>query len=164
MRIRNILNLLVITAILASFGFAQDEPDKEKKENVLGEVEVNAKNANSDPIYKEIRNLSGDSNAFSGPYAKVNNLVLKKDEGVFTFRSGEIYFLKEAQGKRTLIPMLDGCELKLQPGVTLDSEFKTIYENGYKASDLAGLGDDWSLISDSEAQALRDGAAGSQPK
>ena len=90
------------------------------EENVLGEVEVNAKNANSDPIYKEIRNLSGDSNAFSGPYAKVNNLVLKKDEGVFTFRSGEIYFLKEAQRKRTGAVFIGDGELSLTPPVNPD--------------------------------------------
>ena len=117
MRIRNILSVIAITAILATFGYAQDEKDKEKKDNILGEVTVNAKNANSDPIYKEFRNLSDDSNAFSGPYARVNNLVLKKDAAVFTFKSGEIYFLKEAQGKRTGAVFFGDGELSIIPPV-----------------------------------------------
>ncbi|NNE98248.1 MAG: hypothetical protein HKN25_04425, partial [Pyrinomonadaceae bacterium] len=120
MRLRNFLTLLVITLLLASFGIAQDE--KKKKENVLGEVDVTAKSANADPIYKELRNLSDDSNAFSGPYARVNNLVVKKDAAIFTFRSGEIYFLKESEGKRNGAVFIGDGELSIVPPVKSEKD------------------------------------------
>ena len=52
--------------------------------------------ANSDPTYQQLRNvgLSGESSA-------ANNLVLKRDAGTFTFRSGNLYFLAPVNGKVT---------------------------------------------------------------
>ena len=122
MRIRKFLSIIAITTILAAFGFAQDEKDKEKKDNVLGEVDVSAKSANTDPVYTEFKKLSGDDNAFSGAYARVNNLVLKKDAAVFTFRSGEIYFLKEAQGKRTGAVFIGDGEVSIVPPIKSEKD------------------------------------------
>ena len=76
---------------------------------------VNAKFANTDPIYTEIRKVSGEENAFSGEYATVNNLVLKKDAAIFTFKSGEIYFLKEVQGKRTGAVFIGEGQISIDP-------------------------------------------------
>ena len=119
MRNRNILTIFAIIALAASFTFAQGDKDKKKdtKENVLGEVTVNAVSANNDPVYSEFRKLSSGIGAFSGEYATVNNLVLKKDEAVFTFRSGEIYFLEEAQGKRTGAVFFGEGELSIDPPI-----------------------------------------------
>lgn len=122
MRISKILSLIALTALLATFSFAQDDDDNDPKENVLGNVDVVAKNANADPVYKEFRSLSGDENAFSGPYARVNNLVLKKDAAVFTFRSGEIYFLKEAQGKRTGAVFIGNGDVSIVPPVKSEQD------------------------------------------
>src|SRR4029079_2382960 len=44
-----------------------------------------------DPIYKTLRGQSSGADAFTGDYAVVNNLVLRKDAGIFTLGSGEIY-------------------------------------------------------------------------
>lgn len=56
--------------------FSQDDKEKPK---VVGEVTVNAKYANADPLYQKIRTTTGDQNAFAGECAIVNNLVLQKD-------------------------------------------------------------------------------------
>ena len=116
MKTRNLLAALLTVAFSISFTIAQDDKDK-KDPNVLGEVTVTAKNANTDPVYVEFRKLSEDKGAFSGEYATVNNLVLKKDRAVFTLRSGEIYFLKEAQGRRTGAVFIGDGELSIDPGV-----------------------------------------------
>lgn len=113
---RKLLAVTIFAFLFASVPLAQEEKDK-KDENVLGEVTVSAKNANTDPVYVEFRKLSGDKNAFSGKYATVNNLVLKKDRGVFTFKSGEMYFLKEAQGRRTGAVFIGDGELSIDPPV-----------------------------------------------
>ena len=118
MRIRNILGILAITTLLASFNIAQDDKDKQKKkENVVGEVTVRPTLANLDPVYTEFRKLSSGVGAFSGEYATVNNLVLKKDAAVFTLRSGEIYFLEEAQGRRTGAVLFGDGELNIDPPI-----------------------------------------------
>ncbi|MCB1023208.1 MAG: hypothetical protein KDB79_02385, partial [Acidobacteria bacterium] len=112
---RFICSILAVT-FTAFFVAAQDVPEK-PDERVLGEVTVTSKMANADPGYLAIRGLSSDEGAFSGEYATVNNLVLKKDVGIFTFRSGEIYFLKEANGKRNGAVFIGDGELSLDPPV-----------------------------------------------
>jgi len=120
MGMRRLLSIIAITTVLTAFGFAQDE--KEKKENVLGEVSVGITKPNSDPGYQAIRKASEDTSAFGGPYAKVNNFVLKKDRASFTLRSGEIYFLKEAQGKRTGAVFIGDGELSVAPPTAIEQE------------------------------------------
>ncbi|MEZ5346362.1 MAG: hypothetical protein R2681_12500 [Pyrinomonadaceae bacterium] len=113
---RQLLIGLLIIPVFASFVPAQDEPEK-PEERVLGEVTVTSKMANADPGYLEIRGLSDDSNAFSGEYATVNNLLLKKDVANFMLRSGEIYFLKEANGRRNGAVFIGDGEITLDPPV-----------------------------------------------
>src|SRR6185369_13059696 len=55
-----------------------------------------AKAANADPIYQQLRNIG-----LSGESASVNNLVLKRDAGEFTFASGVFQFLAPVNGKVT---------------------------------------------------------------
>ena len=91
-RIANIVfPLLAIVCAFVPAAFAQDD------KKVLGEVTVRA----DDPVYKGLRSLSSVSDAFSGDYAAVSNVVLKKDAAVFTLKSGEVYFLKVLDGKTT---------------------------------------------------------------
>ena len=118
MRTRNIINVIAMIALLASFIAAQDNKDKDKKkENIVGEVTINAPQANNDPVYTEFRKLSSGKGAFSGEYAKVNNLVFKKDAAVFTLKSGEIYFLEEAQGRRTGAVFFGEGNISIDPPV-----------------------------------------------
>ncbi|NJM51977.1 MAG: hypothetical protein HC846_00495 [Blastocatellia bacterium] len=74
------------------------------------------------PGYQEIRKVSDDTNAFSGEYASVSNLVLKKDAAIFTLKSGEIYFLKPTLGKRTGAVFIGNGELSLTPPVETENK------------------------------------------
>src|SRR5712692_1943224 len=47
---------------------------------------------NSDPTYQQLRQQAKTADEFSGPFATVNNLILKRDAAIFTLKSGEIYF------------------------------------------------------------------------
>ncbi len=112
--------LMLVMTVVASAQTPTPTPNPSPTPNVVGEVTVIASRANVDPAYQEIRRNSDDSNAFSGEYAIVNNLTLKRDAGIFTLQSGEVYFLKEAQGKRTGAVFFGEGELTLTPPV--DSE------------------------------------------
>ncbi len=52
--------------------------------------------ANSDPVYQQLRHLAVGSEALT-----VNNVVLKRDAGTFTFATGTICFAAPVQGKVT---------------------------------------------------------------
>lgn len=57
--------------------------------------------APDDPVYRSLRSLSSASDAFTGEYAVVDNLVLKKDFGYFTLKTGAVYFTKPVEGRVT---------------------------------------------------------------
>src|SRR5262245_53764302 len=97
--------------------FAQDD------KKVLGEVTVYAK----DPVYLGLRSVSATQDAFSGPYAKVNNLVLKKDAAVFTLKSGEIYFLKPSGDRTTGAVFIGTGEFALTPPVDIEKKHLAIF-------------------------------------
>lgn len=105
--------VIVLTFFFTFFVSAQD-PQKDK---IVGEVTVTATKANIDPLYVELRKLSEAPNSFSGEYASVNNLVLKRDAADFTLKSGEIYFLTQADGKTTGAVFMGDGELSLTPPV-----------------------------------------------
>lgn len=70
---------------------------------------------NSDPTYQQLR-LSGKTrDEFAGPFAKVNNLILSRDAGVFTLRSGEIYLAPEIDGRSFGAVFFGDGELNLTP-------------------------------------------------
>lgn len=118
-----IFPLLFLSLCLLTNIFAQDPtPTPTATPSVVGEVTVTATKANIDPGYQELRKVSDDTNAFSGEYAIVKNLVLKRDAGIFTLKSGEIYFLKEAMGKRTGAVFIGEGELSLTPPVEIEKE------------------------------------------
>lgn len=107
------------------FDFAQDAPDK--KERVVGEVSVKATMANVDPAYVALRKQSESANAFSGEYATVNNLVLKRDAATFTLRSGEIYFLAAVDGKTTGAVFFGDGEISLAPPVEAEKKMLNFF-------------------------------------
>jgi hypothetical protein len=55
-------------------------------------VTVATVKGNTDPVYQELRQQAKGAGEFSGPFATVNNLVLKRDAATFTLKNGEIYF------------------------------------------------------------------------
>src|SRR4051794_30263435 len=112
-----ILPLLVAVTLCVLPARAQD-PSKP-----LGEVTVFA----NDPIYKSLRGTSALPDAFTGEYATVNNLVLKKDAAVFPLRSGAIYFLKPTEGKTTGAVFVGSGELNLVPPVDVEKKHLQIF-------------------------------------
>ncbi len=120
----------LLLAVFATFSFGQDDPEK-KPENVVGEVDIEIEEANNDPIYVEFRDLSKNDSAFGGKYAVVNNLVIKKDQGQFTFKSGEIYFLKPVDGKRTGAVFIGDGEFFIQPPNLVEQQMVE-YQTGKK--------------------------------
>lgn len=118
-------SLLVLTLNLCVFSsvWAQN-PAPTKTPDVVGEVNISATKANSDPLYIKYRNASENPASFSGDYATVNNLVLKRDAAVFTLKSGELYFLTPADGKTTGAVFFGDGEISLTPPV--ESEKKML--------------------------------------
>ncbi|HEX6183367.1 MAG TPA: carboxypeptidase regulatory-like domain-containing protein [Pyrinomonadaceae bacterium] len=80
-------------------------------------VGVTGLKANSDPIYTKLREQGDSPQAFTGDYAQVNNLVLKRDAATFTLRSGELYFLPAVEGRVTGAIFIGDGELSLTPPV-----------------------------------------------
>lgn len=123
--------LLILTVLSACVPFAFSQDDKKP----LGEVTVYAE----DPIYKTLRGLSGSPDAFSGDYAVVNGLVLKKDAGEFTLQSGEIYFLKPVAGKTTGAVFLGKGDFYLKPPVEREQKSLAIFTDGPEVRDSFGV-------------------------
>lgn len=85
-RLFAVLFLLCVTLVPV---FSQNPPGPSAEVTVYAE----------DAIYKDLRGLSSAATAFGGEYATVTNLVMVKNEAVFTFKSGEIYFITSSEGK-----------------------------------------------------------------
>ena len=78
-------------------------------------VATGASKANSDPVYQQLRQQAKTEQDFAGPYATVNNVVLKREGATFTLRSGELYFLKPVEGRYTGAVFLGDGELSVIP-------------------------------------------------
>ena len=115
MKIEKFASILLLIIFTLSPTLAQQSKDASSDDERL-----TSKKANSDPVYKKLRNLSNDTASFSGEYATVNNLILKKDAAIFTLKSGELYFLKEIEGRRVGAVFIGDGVLSLVPPV--DSE------------------------------------------
>src|SRR5205085_2866282 len=74
---------------------------------------------NSLPEYVELRKTG-----LSGETASTNNLVLKRDAGTFTFKSGTLYFLAPVMGKVTGAVFIGDGTFSLTP--PLSSEKKSL--------------------------------------
>jgi hypothetical protein len=80
------------------------------------EVKVSTSSkANSDPVYQKLRQLAKEGQDFSGAYASVNNLVLKRDAATFKLRTGELYFLPPVEGRVTGAVFIGDGEMTLVP-------------------------------------------------
>ena len=116
MKIKVSFRSVVLLLCLGVFAYAQN-PSPTPTPKIVGEVTVTATKANIDPVYAEFRKLSEASGSFSGEYATVNNLVLKRDAATITLRSGEVYFLTPAEGKTTGAVFFGDGEMSMTPPV-----------------------------------------------
>lgn len=80
-----------------------------------------------DKVYTALRSLSSSTDAFSGDVATVNNLVLKKDAGVFTLKTGSVYFIKPVEGKVTGAVFLGLGEFTLDPPVDVEKKHLELF-------------------------------------
>jgi len=83
-------------------------------------VPVSGIKANSDPVYQQLRQQAKDQGDFAGAFATVNNLVIKRDAGVFTLRSGEIYFASEVEHREVGAVFFGDGELSLTPPTDIE--------------------------------------------
>ncbi|HEY2846737.1 MAG TPA: hypothetical protein VGI80_02905, partial [Pyrinomonadaceae bacterium] len=114
---------LLLTCTIVTLGQDDKKPDDKR---VLGEVTVHAQ----DEVYQELRGLSTGQDAFSGEYATVSNVVLKQDLGTFTLKSGEIYFLKPADGRVTGAVFIGTGEFSLTPPTPTEQNAIAIFVGG----------------------------------
>lgn len=93
-------------------------------------VSAGTSKANTDAVYVQLRKKSDDSQSFSGSFATVNNLILKRDAATFTLRSGELYFLNPERDRITGAVFLGEGELTLAPPTTVEKNSLVIFTDG----------------------------------
>lgn len=82
---------------------------------VEANVTVSSGKSNSDSVYQQLRQQGKNEQEFSGPYASVNNLSLRRDAATFVLRTGEIYFDTPVEGRTTGAVFVGDGELTLVP-------------------------------------------------
>ncbi|HEX9422423.1 MAG TPA: carboxypeptidase regulatory-like domain-containing protein [Pyrinomonadaceae bacterium] len=119
----------VYTVVISAPGFGEARKESVKLEDgatvpvdlrlevaaVEASVTVAVMKANSDPVYQQLRQLGKSSQDFSGSFANVNNLVLKREGAAFNLRSGEIYFLTPVEGRYTAAIFIGDGDFSLTP-------------------------------------------------
>jgi hypothetical protein len=78
-------------------------------------VSTGALKGNLDPTYQALRQLTKTDADFSGSYATVNNLILKRDAATFTLKTGEIYFVAPVETRYTGAVFIGTGEMSLTP-------------------------------------------------
>ncbi len=129
---------------LAMMSFAADQP---------------ASTPNSDPVYQQLRNATIGSEAVS-----VNNLVLKRDAGTFTFKSGTFSFLAPVNGKVTGAVFTGDGVFRLEPPLASEQNLLSVLT---KSSDK-GMWERFSTVvlrftDDSYEEIKKGGTAASAP-
>lgn len=91
--------------------------------------------ANADAVYQQLRQIAKGEDEFGGPYATVNNLVLKRDAAIFTLRSGEVYFGQTAEGHRTAAVFIGEGEITLVPPTAIEKHSLALFINEEKLTE-----------------------------
>ncbi len=90
-------------------------------------VATTSQKANSDPVYQKLRLQAKTPEDFSGEYAAVNNLVLKRDAATFTLRSGDIYFVSPVEGRVAGAVFIGDGEMTLVPPTPIEKSSLKIF-------------------------------------
>src|SRR5712692_9606050 len=96
--------------------------------------------ANSDPVYKQIRQKAHALEDFNGQVATVNGLLLQRDAATFKFNSGEIYFLTPVEGHAIGAVFLGDGDMTLIPPTEIEKRSLSIF------TDKSGLGDHFTRL------------------
>jgi len=94
---------------------------------VEAEVKVTTVKGNLDPVYQSLRQLGRNDQDFAGPYAVVNNLLLKRDAANFMLKSGELYFIAPVEGRVTAAVFIGDGELSLTPPTEIEKHSLKIF-------------------------------------
>ena len=133
----------VYTVVISAPGFAEARKESVKLDEgaslpidlrlEIASVEANvtiaaaAMKANADPIYQVLRQQGKADQDFSGPYATVNNLMLKREGASFNLRSGELYFLAPVEGRYTAAVFMGDGEFTLVPPTEREKDSLKIF-------------------------------------
>ncbi|HSD47621.1 MAG TPA: carboxypeptidase-like regulatory domain-containing protein, partial [Pyrinomonadaceae bacterium] len=90
-------------------------------------VAAGSQKGNLDPTYLALRQLSKTPQDFGGPYATVNNLVLKRDAATFTLKTGEIYFVAPVENRYTGAVFTGTGELTMMPPTQAEKNSMRIF-------------------------------------
>jgi hypothetical protein len=90
-------------------------------------VTVTAAKANVDPLYQQLRQQAKAAGEFGGPFATVNNLVIKRDAATFTLKSGEIYFAPEVKDRTFGAVFFGEGELTLTPPTEVEKHSLSLF-------------------------------------
>lgn len=84
---------------------------------------------NSDPTYHKLREAGKAAGDFAGPFATVNNLVLKRDAATFTLTSGEIYFAPAIEDRDVGAVFIGEGQLTLTPPTEIEKHNLSLFIN-----------------------------------
>jgi len=85
--------------------------------------------ANTDPTYHKLRDAAKAAGDLAGPYATVNNLVLKRDAATFTLTSGEIYFPPPIDDRDVGAVFIGQGQLTLTPPTEIEKHNLSLFTN-----------------------------------
>jgi Carboxypeptidase regulatory-like domain/Peptidase family M1 domain len=94
---------------------------------VEAKVKVPIQKGNLDPVYLSLRQLGRGDQDFSGDYAVVNNLQLRRDAANFTLKSGELYFITPIESRVTAAIFIGEGELSLTPPIEVEKNSIKIF-------------------------------------
>jgi len=92
-------------------------------------VATGPQKGNLDPVYQTLRQVAKTEQDFTGPYAVVNNLALKRDAATFTLKSGELYFITSVESRITAAVFIGIGELSLTPPTAIEKNSIRIFTN-----------------------------------
>ena len=90
-------------------------------------VPTGSQKGNLDPIYQSLRQLAKTDQDFSGNYATVNNLTLKRDAATFSLKTGEIYFITPVENRMTAAVFIGTGEMSLTPPTDIEKNSIKIF-------------------------------------
>jgi hypothetical protein len=92
-------------------------------------VATGPQKGNLDPVYQTLRQFGKTDQDFTGPYAVVNNLALKRDAATFTLKTGELYFITPVENRITAAVFIGTGEFALTPPTAIEKKSLKIFTN-----------------------------------
>ena len=92
-------------------------------------VATGPQKGNLDPVYQTLRQFGKTDQDFTGPYAVVNNLSLKRDAATFTLKTGELYFITPVESRITAAVFIGTGEFSLTPPTAIEKKSIKIFTN-----------------------------------